>query len=318
MSFILAHQQLIQTELVPLINKEYILLDLPYHLNIGDLLIWEGERIFLQKKLPESRCLQCTSFNNFHTPLDISKNTTILLHGGGNWGDIWKEPHNFKKKIISLYPENPILVFPQTIHYDNIKNLEIDADFFQHYPNVTICARDISSYNILEEYFPKNGRRLLPDMAFFMDIHKDFKLSQGEKTLFARRKDKECSSESYTGIIPSNAETYDWPTFEENNIQYKLTYKLRNGIANIDKIFKSHLANTFTDYMWEKHLRQYYIQKGINFLIPYQEIYTTRLHIGILGILMGKKVHLLDNYYGKLSNFYQTWLSDIPNVSYKK
>ena len=34
---------LIFEKLVPLIDNDYILVDLPYHSNIGDILIWEGE-----------------------------------------------------------------------------------------------------------------------------------------------------------------------------------------------------------------------------------------------------------------------------------
>ena len=38
---------LIFEKLVPLIDNDYILVDLPYHSNIGDILIWEGECCFL-------------------------------------------------------------------------------------------------------------------------------------------------------------------------------------------------------------------------------------------------------------------------------
>lgn len=41
----------IYEELTPLIDSDYILLDLPYYSNIGDTLIWEGTESFL-KSLP--------------------------------------------------------------------------------------------------------------------------------------------------------------------------------------------------------------------------------------------------------------------------
>lgn len=57
---------------------------------------------------------------------------------------------------------------------------------------------------------------------------------------------------------------------------------------------------------------------GVSFLSPYSTIYTTRLHGCILGIMLGKEVHLIDNSYGKNSTFYETWLKDIDNVNLLK
>ena len=41
-------RQIIEEQLTPLINNDYVLYDLPYYSNIGDLLIWEGELSFLK------------------------------------------------------------------------------------------------------------------------------------------------------------------------------------------------------------------------------------------------------------------------------
>ena len=46
-----------------LIDNDYILVDLPYHSNIGDVLIWEGERQFLSK-LPY-KCLYKASMYTY-------------------------------------------------------------------------------------------------------------------------------------------------------------------------------------------------------------------------------------------------------------
>ena len=42
---------IIKSSLIPLIPGDYILLDLPYYSNIGDILIWKGTEDFL-KELP--------------------------------------------------------------------------------------------------------------------------------------------------------------------------------------------------------------------------------------------------------------------------
>ena len=63
-----------------------------------------------------------------------------------------------------------------------------------------------------------------------------------------------------------------------------------------------------------KNNRVRYIYKGINFFSNYEIIYTTRLHGLILGILMDKKVIIVDNKYNKCKNYYDTWLREFDNI----
>jgi pyruvyl transferase EpsO len=70
-------KRLIEESLRPLITNDYILFDLPYHGNIGDTLIWEGEETFL-KSLPH----KCISKSSCYTYMQKShKGIIILLHG---------------------------------------------------------------------------------------------------------------------------------------------------------------------------------------------------------------------------------------------
>ena len=88
---------LISESLTPLINNNYVYLGLPYYTNIGDTLIWEGTREFLQTV--KYKCLYSTD-NRYFYPRTLSKDTIILLHGGGNLGDLYREHSLFRKKII--------------------------------------------------------------------------------------------------------------------------------------------------------------------------------------------------------------------------
>ena len=56
----------IEKQLIPLIDSDYVLWDLPYHTNIGDTLIWQGEWNFL-RKLPY-KCLGYSSCNTCTFP----------------------------------------------------------------------------------------------------------------------------------------------------------------------------------------------------------------------------------------------------------
>ena len=66
----------ISDTLTPLITHDYVYLDLPYHPNIGDTLIWEGTREFLNT-LPY-KCLYYASKDSFRYR-QLPKNVVILF-----------------------------------------------------------------------------------------------------------------------------------------------------------------------------------------------------------------------------------------------
>lgn len=301
-------RNIINERLLPLIDNDYIYLDLPYHTNIGDLLIWQGTLEFLSQT--NHKCLYSTDADNF-LEKSINENTIIILHGGGNWGDLWEKHHIFRKKIVRTYPKNKIIVFPQTVYYQDKQKLLQDIEFYNNYPNVIICARDNVSYNILASNFKNNKILLVPDMAFFVNIKECKKNTR--KILFAKRTDKELSlnKERYDNI-PQSAEVYDWPTYE-TDINRFIVNKIFNKLIilsnKLNKYFNSDIKSKIIDLYWNKILKKYYINMGIKFLSNYSEIYSTRLHISILSILMNKKIHIIDNNYGKTSNYIKTWFT---------
>lgn len=307
-------RQIINNQLLPLLDSDYAYLELPYYENIGDTLIWEGTRIFL--KQTKYRCLYSASSSTFYNH-KIPQGATILLQGGGNFGDLWDEPHSFRKKIIELYPNNKVIIFPQTVWYENHENIKADEIFFANHPNVTMCARDKVSFKFMQEHFSKNNVLLVPDMAFFIDFDKFGKINtpKTERTLYAKRVDKELKNDSWPSIIPQNAEIHDWPTFEKKASKYaRADYIVGwlNFFANIKGIKP---VNRLIDLMRAHFYRPQYIKDCVKFINQYDTVYSTRLHIAIASIMMGKTVHLMDNSYGKNFNFYDTWLTDMENVA---
>ena len=106
---------IINEKLRPLISSNYLYLDVPYHANLGDTLIWQGTLDFL-KTLPY-KCLHSSWYNStkYKDIADKNPNCPIILHGGCNFGDVWIECHKFRKKVIENLPNHRIIIFPQTI-----------------------------------------------------------------------------------------------------------------------------------------------------------------------------------------------------------
>lgn len=310
---ILELRQIINQQLLSLIDSDYVYLELPYYENIGDTLIWEGTRQFF--KQVKHKCLYSTSSITYYSH-NISKDSLILLQGGGNFGDLWDDHHTFRQKIIKSHPQNRVIIFPQTVWYENSENIKKDEIFFANHPNVTMCARDKVSFKFMQEHFPKNKVLLVPDMAFFIDFDKYATINHKStgKSLFAKRTDKELKSEIRPSFIPQNAEVHDWPTFEYKATKYAFADYIvgwLNFFANIKGIKP---FNRLIDLMRAKFYRPQYIKDCINFINQYDTIYSTRLHIAIASAMMGKTVHLMDNSYGKNFSFYDTWLADMENA----
>src|SRR5690606_20532540 len=103
----------------------------------------------------------------------IRSSDVILLHGGGNFGDVWRLNQNFRNKIIKDFRNNRVIIFPQTIHYSGENDyVEQDANLFNSHPDLTICVRDKVSYDFARDKFHNCNIILLPDMAFFLDFEK--------------------------------------------------------------------------------------------------------------------------------------------------
>lgn len=296
----------IEDMLLPLIDGDYVLWDCPYHNNIGDILIWQGEIEFLQKL--KYRCWDYASIYTCSFP-KLSEDVVILLHGGGNFGDVWRDNQDFRIEVCKRYPNNKIIVFPQTVFYENREILSADAELFSKHNNLFICARDEYSYQVLKRDF-KNQILLLPDMAFCISTIQAERTNDylEKKVLYLKRSDKELGGFSYN--LPENVEEHDWPTFEK---KYFIDFVMDWSIRFV-RHFKIPFLMKWVDYIALKIYRKVLIKVGRYFLMPYTEIYTTRLHVFILGILLHKPCHVIDNNYGKNSHFYLTWLKDLEFV----
>src|SRR4030042_4440105 len=122
----------ITKELGDLIDRDYVLLGLPYYLNVGDILIWEGERQFLSP-LPH-KCLN--EGYRYRDYWRIQDNTLILLQGGGNFGDLWRFIQDERLSIVQRYMNNPIILSPVTCWYENAALLQQDAEILSQTPNL--------------------------------------------------------------------------------------------------------------------------------------------------------------------------------------
>lgn len=299
----------VRSSVGPLITGDYAVLDLPYYDNPGDTLIWEGTLEFLKEI--RGKCRYAAGKDNY-VPGKVKPGLTVLLQGGGNFGDLWPAHQEFRKRVIESCRDNRVIVLPQSVHYQDYANLKADAEFFKAHPGVIICVRDRKSQEILEADFP-NRILLVPDMAFFADVakYRGAVASESGRTLLAKRVDKEAPADADFSVVPGAAEIRDWPMVETYpaSLYEGLEHKLRR-CRRVKKWFGVDLAARTVDRYWHRVMRPAYVREAVEFIDRYDEVWSTRLHVTILSMLLGKRVHVIDNSYNKTRNFLETWFPE--------
>ena len=287
-----------------IIDRDYVLLDLPNYRNIGDQLIYIGQLDFL-KKIPFN-CLLRSSVTFFN---DAIANEMILLQGGGNFGDLYPVHQNYRESIIIQYPNNKIFIFPTSLHFNNESNMLKSLSIYNHHDNLTVCARDKFTYDILIKYCPNNNILLVPDMAFCSSymINKD---KETDKVLYFKRKDGELkNSNDFNFDFP--VDELDWPTYNDSIIE--LLHRKFNNLDNrISKIVFRLIRKSSVFGIFCLRDENKYADLGVDFLSKYKFVITTRLHGHILSTLLGVPSIIIDNSYGKNKRFYFSWLQDEP------
>jgi exopolysaccharide biosynthesis predicted pyruvyltransferase EpsI len=313
------------------------LLDYPDHPNIGDHLIWLGTVHYLTDVL-KIEIGYASSFNNFSSVEMENQvgNAPIFFHGGGNLGDLWQGYQEFRERIIAQYPDRPIIIFPQSIYFENPDNLERASKIFNSHPNLTIFLRDDRSYQIACQVFEKCHVFKTTDMAFQlinMPGISDNTPTKSSSILYLCRKDKEINQDiNLDKVSISNLVVEDWISFKSPTwFDSTRSFREKEEIV-FRKDYYRNIKN-LTTYLYQKYIQIFYSKevifpqiynpsiyyysswiltyRGIQQFRTHNLVITNRLHAHILCIILGIPNILLPNSYYKNQSFYQTWTSKL-------
>jgi exopolysaccharide biosynthesis predicted pyruvyltransferase EpsI len=301
-------QSRIKALLQPLLagTERIALLDYPNHSNVGDSAIWLGELAFLRScglPRPVYVCDIATySSERLRTALGSG---TILLHGGGNLGDLWPQHQRFRERIILDFPNNPIIQLPQSIHYQDPVALDNTRAILDGHASLTLLLRDEHSLNMSRANF-RAPSHLCPDMAFFLGELRGVARPRRDIVWLARR-DTEARTDWYPE--PSDeVEVVDWLD-EPVTIANKLEELLRHPLENRPNGFR---ALAMPVARLRDRIARDRLRRGVRLLSRGRVVITDRLHAHILCLLLGIPHVLVDNSYGKLSRFFEAWTHDAP------
>lgn len=278
------------------------LLDFPAHSNVGDSAIWLGTLAYL-RAIGKPVCYTCDSrtYSREHLAARLGDGV-ILLHGGGNLGDLWEIPQRFRERVVRDFPDRPIIQLPQTMHFRDPAALARARAVFDAHPRLTLVLRDRRSVALARESF-RAPTALAPDMAFALGPL-SVPAPASRPVLWLARTDHERAGDAG----PPLADTVDWLA-EPPTPAIRLERWLRTRVAErprSERVLRSPLSR-LADRVARQRLR-----RGCTLLRTGRVVITDRLHAHILSLLLGIPSVVLDNNYGKVRQFYETWTCGSP------
>lgn len=292
-------------------TRRVIYYDYPLHLNVGDLLIQQGAEMFFA----ENNIHIWKRYSVYDMPSSIrglDDDVVIICQGGGNFGDLYPFFHESRERVIKLYPNNPIVILPQTVYFNSQDRLGQSMKIFREHRNCHIFARDAHSLEILQRAGIHRSSTM-PDMAQYLwrSLHPDQLNCYEEQPMRFVRRDKEFKPSAILRGERRREQTYDWPII----VSRKNSRQARMVIAAIQK--QCEFGLSYQKY-WQWHpMQERAIRDGVRFFSNFRKIYTNRLHAMILGLLLEREVCAFDNSYGKLSSYRNCWLSGMESLTWE-
>lgn len=292
-------------------NRPFHYVDIPVHGNIGDLLIMQGTLAFFRRYGLRPR-ITAPAFA-YKTDW-IRDEDVIVFHGGGNFGDLYSEygMHLLREQVVTSHPKNTIVVLPQTIHFSSAAERHRSASVFRQHPDIHICVRDSSSYEIAREF--TENVYLLPDMAHQLyRIESDSPLMPQGSLLISRTDDERRAGNS--AAQPNVMTTTDWPHLVGDS--ERIIDNFRRGMRAMHKAGFSQVGNRFLAESWALYSAKL-INNAVKLFARHEHIFTDRLHGHILACLMDKPNTVIDNSYGKNSTYVSAWTAQSELVSLQR
>ena len=296
-------QSLIDAALAPSLRAlragPYALLDMPDHSNVGDSAIWAGEMAWLQRNIGEPPSYVCDCRASID---ELSAHLTggaILLHGGGNFGDIWPEFQTFRERIILNNPHASIVQLPQSIYFEEESALKRTAAALKKAPHLRLLVRDIESYDLASSRFGCEVV-LCPDMAFALGPLKRLGAPDLDVLLLLRTDKESGCKETLVKGLPTGWEQTDWLDDDPNMHRRAL---LDTRLSAVLSLNMRRLSKVSRRKHYYERVSKERMERGMKLLSRARFIITDRLHVHIISTLMGIPHCFLDNTYGKILRF---------------
>ena len=299
--------------LAPLIagHSHCALLDFQNHGNVGDSAIWLGELAWLERSGCRIRHV-CSELDYDARSLRRAVGEgPILLSGGGNFGDVWPAHQVFRERVLADFPANRIIQLPQSIHFTKCENAERARSALAAHRDFHLLARDRTSLAVAETRLGIRAQ-LCPDMVHMLD-RPAFDGPRSYRLLVLSRDDHEkrpTPEHAFDRARRDDCLVIDW--LGQPNLPEERLYRRARRLVRTRWLPAAPFERRALHYT--RVLATKRIDWGCRLLGSARALVTDRLHACLLGWLGGSRVYFVDNNYGKLSSYVESWLGDDANL----
>lgn len=275
------------------------ILGTPVHHNLGDHAITYAELSFFQQYFSKYSVIEVPLFtesffeHHLHILRDnVRKDDLLVLQGGGNMGIEYLIEESCRRKVIQMFPDFPLTIFPQTMDFgdtlDGKRELEVSQKIYNKHPSLTIFAREQYSYDAMSSSFSRNNVYLFPDMVLFLDESNDTVVRNGASLFLRDDVESVLNNENRAKI-------------------YKILEKEFSGCRKSD---------TLCDLNYVvPNKRGEILQSKFNEFRNSELIITDRLHGMVFSAITSTPCIALSNYNNKIRGTYE-WIKFLPYIKF--
>lgn len=272
-------------------STKFVMIGTPIHGNLGDQAISIGQMEFLNDKFSRNSYIDmdgdiARNYSDRFLKFIIG-NKTILIQGGGFLGDLYMREENMVRRMIQLFPNNKIVIFPQTLYF---KNGDVEKkrtiEIYDKHKNLSFCVREQFSYDLASSMFKNVKIYLIPDMVLYLK-RKSPKQNRSE-CVFCMRNDKE--------KILSNEDL--------SRIKEACKNTLGTAIKETDTVLPHNVS---------AKERYKYVNNKIDEFTNAKFVITDRLHGMVMAYLARAEVIVFNNCNYKIKGIYN-WIKDNKRI----
>lgn len=309
------------------------ILDAPNQRNVGDTLIWLGELAYLrQLGYTITHVSDLLGYDAGALRRDLPPGGVVLLHGGGNFGDIWVGHQAFRERVARELPDYRLVQLPQSILFSDPDRAATANDLLSQHPDFTLLLRDSLSIERARQQLPALSIRFCPDMALgFEPPLQKHGVQRARELLVIARADRESASglhsvdPSWASPLPLHITDW-WADASE-----PLSWRLARAVTRVNSflvraarktrsVTRLSLPAPRVPQRWLRFaletLNQCNIDYALELFSSAKGVAVDRLHAHVLAGLLGIPHVILDNSYRKLGAVYDDYTGRLDTARY--
>jgi pyruvyl transferase EpsO len=234
----------------------------------------------------------------------IPKDAIVVLQGGGNFGDLYPVHQRFREEVVQSFPHNRIVVLGQSVHFSSAEEMDRSAAIFGRHEDLVLCVRDPRSMQLVKGRFTQHVH-LVPDMAHQLWTPVA-RADEDRPTLVCLRTDKEAPYHAHAG---GSENSFDWLDFIP-----RWSCRVFGRILWLHRLEGYSGKNLGARSVWYQYCGLLHAHMESVFR-GFGDVVTNRLHGVIFAALLGKRVRYIDNVYGKVGGYAETWLQNSDRLA---